>query len=302
MTAFILIVVIAGVLTAYGLRLILSSSLHLPTARARRAIAFLTGHMEPLSDAILRPLTGRLEKMVRLNPYKRRHLAKQLDFAEADMTPEHYIAYAYAQGLLTLPLPILCFLMAANGGGLYFIFMGVLSVLLVWQLVRRALRRVNRWTIRRHNTLEMEWPNLAAYIRQNLTEDASPDIRRLFAEYRQTASEPMQAEIDVLLADLTIGEPDIALERFSTRADSENATALMRAVIAIEKGEDMRAYLDGLDRQLRDWQVVALREEAERRPEECQPALIFLLIAMIALYAAVGGTQIVNGLRGFGML
>lgn len=302
MTAFILTGAVLIALAAYGLHLILSSSLHFPTARARRAIAFLTGQMEPLSETVLRPLTAWIEKLVRLNPYKRRHLAKQLDFAEAEMTPEHYIAYAYAQGLLALPLPILCFLLTANGGGLYFMVMGVLSVLLVWQLIRRALRRVNRWTIRRHNTLEIEWPNLAAYIRQNLTEDAAPDIRRLFSEYRLTASEPMRAEIDVLLADLTIGEPDIALERFASRADSENATALMREVIAIEKGEDMRTYLDGLDHQLREWQVVALREEAERRPEEYQPALIFLLIAMIALYAAVGGTQIVNGLRGFGML
>lgn len=288
-------------LLAAGLWLALSAALHLPGGRARKAIAFLTGGMVSPGDAFVRPLAVRLAKWIRLNPYKKQRLQNKLDFAKADMTPEYYTAYSYALGLWMLPVLLLTGYITVRSRSLYLAVVTVLLAMLAWQIVRRSLRRVVHWTIMRHNTLEMEWPRLGSHIRQSLAAGGTPDVRRLLKGYLPSAGAPMREELEITLADMATGSPDMALEHLAARADSENATALMQILIGVEKGEDMQTALDGLDRQLREWEITALREEAENRPAECQSAQLYLLLSMIVLWGVVIGIAVVQNLNAFGM-
>lgn len=291
---------VVALLTASGLYLFLCGAAHLPSARAIRVLAALDSGRTALSEALAAPLARHLSRILPLEVTYKRQLAKRLDFAGMEMTPEYYVAFAIVMGLLAAVPAILLCVVAAVLGNLFFALFGFMFFLLAVVAFRLEMSRTGRSAKAYRTELTDELPKLTDAVRQGLDAEAgNPDVYYVLDRYRHVAGKAMRKELDILLADMATGDREIALNRFESRLSSEHASALCRALVGIDKGENMQTYLDGLDVQLREWEWNRLKTEAAKRPDELRPASLALLGSMLLLYAVLFGTVIWNSAQVF---
>ena len=281
-----------------GLYLFLNARLHLPSARTVRALASLEGEKKPLSEALAYPLANRLAHVLPMGDYRKRQIEKQLSIAGMDMSPQYYVSSAVVMGLLAAVPAILLFIFSAALHDIIFALFGIVflavAVLIIWLELHRTGKRAQQL----RDELEAEFPKLTAAVRQGI--ESTPDVYYVLDRYRRNvAGKAMCKELDVLLADMATGDREIAFSHFESRCASEHASALVRALIGIDRGEDMQTYLDGLDVQLREWELNQLKKEAAKRPDELRPASLALLGAMLILYAILFSTVIWNSVQVF---
>ena len=289
-----------ALLAACGLYFLLCAWAHMPSTRAVRVLAALDGGRTALSEALAAPLARPLSRILPLEATYRRQLAKRLDFAGMEMTPEYYVAFAIVMGLLALIPAIPLFVAAALLGNLFFALFGFMFFLLAVVIFRLEMSRTGRSAKAYRAELADELPKLTDAVRQGLDAEAgNPDVYYVLGRYRHVAGPAMRKELDILLADMATGDREIALNRFESRLSSDHASALCRALVGIDKGEDMQVYLDELDVQLREWEWNRLKAEAAKRPDELRPASLALLGSMLVLYAVLFGTVIWNSAQVF---
>lgn len=293
MMLYALIAALFGV----GLFLLVSGRLHLPSARAVHALAALDGEKMPLSEAIAAPLARPLSHILPMDTARKRRMQKELALADMEMTPEYYVAFAVVMGLYAALPAVLLFVLADVSGtmiwGLFGTVFLVAAFLVLWLELHRMGKRAKNY----REELENELPALTAAVRQGL--ETSPDIYYVLDRYRGVAGKAMKRELNTLLADMATGDREIALTRFEARLGSERASALVRALVGIDRGEDMQTYLEGLDISLREWELNQLKKEAAKRPDELRPANLVLLCSMLVIYAVLFGTEIWNSVQVF---
>ncbi|MFT9057612.1 MAG: hypothetical protein ABF449_13590 [Ethanoligenens sp.] len=185
-------------------------------------------------------------------------------------------------------------------GNLFFALFGFMFALLAVVAFRLEMSRTGRSAKAYRAELADELPKLTDAVHRGLDAEAgNPDVYYVLDRYRHVAGPAMRKELDVLLADMATGDREIALNRFESRLSSEHASALCRALVGIDKGEDMQVYLDGLDVQLREWEWNRLQTEAAKRPDELRPASLAMLGSMLVLYAVLFDTVIWNSAQVF---
>lgn len=294
------IILAVALLMACGLYFLLCARTHLQSTRAVRVLAALDGGRTALSEAIAEPFARTLAKIMPLEATYKRQLAKRLNFAGMEMTPEYYVAFSIVMGLFSAVPAILLFITSALFSNLFLALFGFMFFLLAVVVFRLEMNRTGRSAKAYRAELADELPKLTDAVRRGLDAEAgAPDVYYVLDRYRHVAGKAMRKELDVLLADMATGDREIALNRFESRLSSEHASALCRALIGIDKGEDMQTYLDGLDVQLREWEWNRLRKEAAKRPDELRPASLALLCSMLVLYAVLFGTVIWNSAQVF---
>lgn len=284
-------------LAGVGLFLFLSGTLRLSSKRAAHMMAALGNRDTPLSEVILGPPAKRLSHILRMEFYRRRRLKKELDLAGMDITPEYYVAFAIVTGLAAAVPAVALFILAGISKSMIFGLFGTmllfLSALLFWLEMHRTGKRAKQY----RESLETEIPQMTAAVRQGI--ETTPDIFYILNRYRDVTGKAMRRELDVLLADMTTGDREVALNRFEARLGSEHASALVRALVGIDRGENMQNYLNDLDIQMREWELNQLKKEAAKRPDELRPANLVLLGSMLVLYAILFGTEIWYSVQGF---
>lgn len=293
MMLYLLIAALFGV----GLFLFMTDRLHLPSARAVHVLISLNGNSVPLSEAVAAPLARSLSRVLPLDAYRKRRMQKELSLAGMEIIPEYYVAFAVVMGLYATVPAILLFVFAAVTRSMIFSLFGTVflfaSFLVFWLELHRMGKRAKLY----REELERELPSLTAAVRQGL--ETSPDIYHVLNRYRSVSGKAMRRELDTLLADMATGDREVALNRFETRLGTDHASALVRALIGIDRGEDMQMYLDGLDVSLREWELNQLKKEAAKRPDELRPANLALLGSMLILYAILFGTEIWQSVQVF---
>ena len=284
-------------LTGCGLFLILTGALHLPSARAAHVMTVLGSRDTPLSEAVFGPLAKRLARILPMEEYRKRRLKKELSLAGMDMTPEFYVAFAVVIGLAAAVPAVALIVLAGISRNMLFGLFGTIFLFLSMLLFWLEMHRTGKWVKQYHESLEAEIPRLTAAVKQGI--EASSDIFYILSRYRNVAGKAMRRELEILLADMATGDREIALNRFEGRLASEHASALVRALVGIDRGEDMQNYLNNLDIQLREWELNQLKNEAAKRPDELRPANLALLGSMLVLYAILFGTEIWYSVQGF---
>lgn len=280
-----------------GLFLLVSDRLHLPSRRAIHVLTALDGGNIPLSEAIAAPLARPLSRILPMDGYRNRRMKKELSLAGMEITPEYYVAFAVVMGLYAAIPAILLFAFAALSQSMVFGLFGTVflfaAFLVFWLELHRMGKRAKQYRVE----LERELPSLTAAVKQGL--ETTSDIYYVLDRYRNVAGKAMRRELEILLADIVTGDREIALNRFEARLGTEHASALVRALIGIDRGEDMQTYLAGLDVSLREWELNQLKAEAAKRPDELRPANLVLLGSMLVLYAILFGTEIWQSVQVF---
>lgn len=125
------------------------------------------------------------------------------------------------------------------------------------------------------------------------------DVTEILRDYQRVASPDMSKEISYILAEIemaTIGGIESAFRRAEIRLNSDNARSLLRGLIGIYHGDNMREYLEGLVIEMNERQIEFATRAAKRRPNELTIPIWIVMGAMVLMILILIGTTVVTHL------
>jgi len=276
--------IIVTALLAFGLYALSGGPYSFPPKSSVCALQKLTGKRLPLKKRLLFSAARRLEPFIHLSKYRHDSLEKQLKMAGSNYTPEFHTAKAivtsgiyFAAGLLLIKrYPIISAATAIYAVRRYF-----------------SARKVSECDGHREK-VENEIPRFTSYVVQSCAHNSG--VGSMISGYREIAGEDLGKEMDILIADMRTGNPEAALISFESRMDSPVVSELVRGLIGIYQGEDMRAYMVSLEARMTEREISTLKKEASKRPDSLEPANWMLAASIMVVFAAVLGVQLVENI------
>lgn len=278
---------LVSALLVAGLYLLTQDHLRLPSIATVSAISKLSGHRKTVKEQFVYPFARRLQKIIRLSPYRRRALEARLISADIMFTPEFYTASA----------AITSFYILAPALALLF-FMPFLSFPLILISVAVFLKEyyaADEYLRKRKEMIEVEIPRLAATVAES--QNYRQDILPVLQNQAKLCGKAFRHELNLLITDMRTGNRTAALLKFEGRLDSELTSQLVRGLIGVERGEDMSAYMQRMLINMKGHELSRLGKEAKKRPHELFGANTFLLISIIVFYIVVMGMQLIISIR-----
>lgn len=246
-----------------------------------------------LSDRAILPLAQAIAPRVKFDETRLAGIHQDLMDARMELTPEEYLILPWVKGGLLWLLGLLfCF-----GSAVFGIAVIGAGVLIFWDARTRAGRAVKR---RRYN-IHAEMPEFVQHI---IDAGKPPVLINIIKSYLPTAGKTLHAELVQLLADMqtatseTQSSHEIALSRFSSRIRVDAVTRITLGLIAMDRGEDMRTYFQGLLNELASWRKSQKLRIAAKRPSETFLATVLLFLsigAVIFVSVYLYFTQSVSG-------
>jgi len=285
-------------LLTIGVYQILSASVAFPSGKSIRMInrarrlrhkpltlteAFYKYVVDPIADWAL--------PLVRMDEYKKKTLAKQLRKIGLELSPEKYVARCAVFSVLvalssslfwTLNMPLVA-------GGVT-----LLALLIYFKNLQEPAekeKKVNREILR-------ELPKLVSTFEHSLA--TSNDVTNLFEKYRIVAGPAFAYDLDVLIADLRLGNQEQALRAFDDRLNIPQVTDFVSALIGILHGTEQREYLKFIASEMRTLSRENIRREIERRPERIRPFIVLIVIGAMALFMTPILLSIMRNMNAFG--
>ncbi|HBR07651.1 MAG TPA: secretion protein F, partial [Clostridiales bacterium] len=233
-----------GTVLAAGLFFIAADILKLPRMSTEKAL-LSAGRAERKQmkslDALFLGWAIKLSRYIHMDEYKRSHLARMLNAAGMDMTPEVFTAYTIVKPCAMLLLAIPCLIVFP----LLALVVVVLAILTYFKESRKAEEKVSE----RRDKIEAELPRFVATIEQELA--SSRDVLTILENYKHHAGAEFAAELDVLTADMRSSSYEASLVRFEGRIASPMLSDITRGLIGVLCGDDGRLYFQMLSHDLK---------------------------------------------------
>lgn len=279
--------VLVSALLVAGLYLLTRDHLRLPSIATVSAISKLAGHRKTMREQFIYPFARRLQKLMRLSPYRRRALEARLKSADILFTPEFYTAAAAVAGLYILvPALILLFIVP---------LLSIPLILIAVAVFLKEYYAADEYLRKRKEMIEVEIPRLAAAVAES--QNYRQDILPVLQNQAKLCGKTFRHELNLLITDMRTGNRTAALLKFEGRLDSELTSQLVRGLIGIERGEDMSAYMQRMLINMKSHELNRMGKEAKKRPHELFGANTFLLISIIVFYIVVMGMQLISTIR-----
>ena len=269
-----------GAALAAGLFFIAADILKLPRLSTEKAL-LSAGRAERKQmrslDALFLGWAIKLSRYIHMDEYKRSHLARMLNAAGMDMTPEVYTAYTIVKPCAMLLLAIPCLIVFP----LLALVVVVLAILTYFKESRKAEEKVSE----RRDKIEAELPRFVATIEQELA--SSRDVLTILENYKHHAGAEFAAELDVLTADMRSSSYEAALVRFEGRIASPMLSDITRGLIGVLRGDDGRLYFQMLSHDLKQQELQRLKAKAAKIPPKIRVFSFIMLACFMLTYIVV---------------
>ncbi len=269
-----------GTALAAGLFFIAADILKLPRLSTEKAL-LSAGRAERKQmrslDALFLGWAIMLSRYIRMDEYKRSHLARMLNAAGMDMTPEVFTAYTIVKPCAMLLLAIPCLIVFP----LLALVVVVLAILTYFKESRKAEEKVSE----RRDKIEAELPRFVATIEQKLA--SSRDVLTILENYKHHAGAEFAAELDVLTADMRSSSYEAALVRFEGRIASPMLSDITRGLIGVLRGDDGRLYFQMLSHDLKQQELQRLKAKAAKIPPKIRVFSFIMLACFMLTYIVV---------------
>jgi len=269
-----------GTALAAGLFFIAADILKLPRLSTEKAL-LSAGRAERKQmrslDALFLGWAIMLSRYIRMDEYKRSHLARMLNAAGMDMTPEVFTAYTIVKPCAMLLLAIPCLIVFP----LLALVVVVLAILTYFKESRKAEEKVSE----RRDKIETELPRFVATIEQKLA--SSRDVLTILENYKHHAGAEFAAELDVLTADMRSSSYEAALVRFEGRIASPMLSDITRGLIGVLRGDDGRLYFQMLSHDLKQQELQRLKAKAAKIPPKIRVFSFIMLACFMLTYIVV---------------
>ena len=269
-----------GTALAAGLFFIAADILKLPRLSTEKAL-LSAGRAERKQmkslDALFLGWAIKLSRYIHMDEYKRSHLARMLNAAGMDMTPEVFTAYTIIKPCAMLLLAIPCLIVFP----LLALVVVVLAILTYFKESRKAEEKVSE----RRDKIEAELPRFVATIEQELA--SSRDVLTILENYKHHAGAEFAAELDVLTADMRSSSYEAALVRFEGRIASPMLSDITRGLIGVLRGDDGRLYFQMLSHNLKQQELQRLKAKAAKIPPKIRVFSFIMLACFMLTYIVV---------------
>ena len=269
-----------GAALAAGLFFIAADILKLPRLSTEKAL-LSAGRAERKQmrslDALFLGWAIKLSRYIHMDEYKRSHLARMLNAAGMDMTPEVFTAYTIIKPCAMLLLAIPCLIVFP----LLALVVVVLAILTYFKESRKAEEKVSE----RRDKIEAELPRFVATIEQELA--SSRDVLTILENYKHHAGAEFAAELDVLTADMRSSSYEAALVRFEGRIASPMLSDITRGLIGVLRGDDGRLYFQMLSHDLKQLELQRLKAKAAKIPPKIRVFSFVMLACFMLTYIVV---------------
>ena len=269
-----------GTALAAGLFFIAADILKLPRLSTEKAL-LSAGRAERKQmrslDALFLGWAIKLSRYIHMDEYKRSHLARMLNAAGMDMTPEVFTAYTIIKPCAMLLLAIPCLIIFP----LLALVVVVLAILVYFKESRKADEKVAE----RRDKIEAELPRFVATIEQELA--SSRDVLTILENYKHHAGAEFAAELDVLTADMRSSSYEAALVRCEGRIASPMLSDITRGLIGVLRGDDGRLYFQMLSHDLKQQELQRLKAKAAKIPPKIRVFSFIMLACFMLTYIVV---------------
>lgn len=269
-----------GTALAAGMFFIAADILKLPRLSTEKAL-LSAGRAERKQmkslDALFLGWAIKLSRYIHMDEYKRSHLARMLNAAGMDMTPEVFTAYTIVKPCAMLLLAIPCLIVFP----LLALVVVVLAILTYFKESRKAEEKVSE----RRDKIEAELPRFVATIEQELA--SSRDVLTILENYKNHAVAEFAAELDVLTADMRSSSYEAALVRFEDRIASPMLSDITRGLIGVLRGDNGRLYFQMLSHDLKQQELQRLKAKAAKIPPKIRVFSFIMLACFMLTYIVV---------------
>lgn len=262
-----------------GIHLITTSILPTPGRKSRHVIDSYCRSLKSRSswtlrfDMPIKKISQIILPLISLSDLRKVRLQNTLRDAEKQLSAEEYVANV-ASGcimflLVGLPFAFLSPYITAG--------FAAFSVYYGWTCAA-DLNRTGKAKIK---SVESELPRFASYIKHSLKNNKSA---LLILERYKTDNADFAAELNKTIADIRTSSFESAILRLGSRFNSENLSMIVRGIIAIYNGDDVRYYFELLEKDFTEMEINRLRREIKKIPGKMRRSMVVLYTAIALMF------------------
>ena len=272
-------------LISFGLFQLLTNTFKVPSRREIKTI-MAVGKKKKENPSFLDVAffkgSHEIEKHLTLNPYKKQKMKAILESLGINKTPE----VIYATALMKAGLCLLCAVVI----GFLIPLVSIAFVILAILIYFKELDAPTSLIMGRREEINRELPRFVGTIEQELK--SRRDILGILMDYRKNAGTAFGEELDITVADMKTSNYENALTRMETRIGTSGMSDIMRGLIAVLRGDDVKQYFETLNREMRKLEINQLTLEMLKRPQKSKKYTVMLLIGFISSFFVIIGYQI----------
>ncbi len=133
--------------------------------------------------------------------------------------------------------------------------------------------------------IEYELPRFCATINQEIKN--TTDVIDILTRYAKGTDKTLRKELFITIADMKSSNYEAALVRFESRVSLGSLSDIVRGLIGVIRGDDMRTYFEMLSHDLDELELQRLEDRAAKQPDKIKKYQFLILSAMIIMYMAV---------------
>ena len=268
-----------AILSLSGVYALLSAIFPVVSNKSRRAVrAFGKTNTKPSSPSLLIEtftafISKRIAPLIRLSNLRHVQLEGSLMSSGLAVTPEQFTANVLSEWfiLLSLCVPLFFFSRIICVAGI---------ALSVYYLVSR-FQSLKHSCAEKARSIEIELPRFVSYINQGLGTNRNALL--LMERYRSDNS-VFAEELGRTVADIKTSTFEHALLRLGARYNSEHLSMLIRGLIGIYNGDDVRYYFEMLNKDFTELETDRLRLEVMKIPKKMRKSMIVIYAAIVLLF------------------
>lgn len=276
-------------LFGFGLFMVLSDVLQLPTLSVTRAMqnAIHKDHKkQSMINVAMQETATNIARHVKMDEYKKSKMIGQLRAAAIDQTPEEFTAMAITKMLAVLLLLIPALMMMP--------LLSPVIVMLALMIFFKHLQSADELVKKRREEIESDLPRFASTLAQQL--QSSRDVLSMMERYKQTADSALKQELELTTADMRSSGYEAALTRMESRINSPQLSDIVRGLLAVLRGDDGAAYFQMLTHDFKMIEIQKLKNKAQQIPSKIRVYSFLMLVCFLLTYLAIILYEIIHSL------
>lgn len=286
----IVALIIFAIFFSFGLFMILSDLVRLPTMRTAKAMSAAGKQEKAASKATVETLlmdgAVYLSRYIHIHPHKKGRMQNVIKAAGIDMSAEVYVSYAYVKTAMVLLGIIPCLLLMP----LLSIFILLAAVMIYFGEIGRADEALRQ----KREAIEGELSRFASTVEQELRN--SRDVLSILESYKKNAGKEFARELDIVCADMRSSSYEAALTRFEARLNSSQLSDVVRGLIGVLRGDDSAIYFQMLVHDFKQMELQRLKARAQKIPPKIRKFSFLMLMCYLSTYLMIIGFEIVKSM------
>lgn len=230
-------------------------------------------------------MANKLTKFIKLEAENKERLKKKLRIANMQLSPEKFLSLVYIRIALTILMALLFFFVVPLIG----IVLIAAGIFLYFEKISEPDRLIKE----AREKIEKELPRFCNQLAEEI--NTTSDVILMFTKYLKSAGKDLERELNITIADMRSGNREVALSRFEGRVSSPMLSEIVRGLIALMRGDDVRTYFATLSYNFRKEEIETLRKEALMVPQKIKKYSFTVAMLFVFLYLIALGGEIMQG-------